>query len=123
MRCNKWWHMIKVSIILVISKNEDRLFPNLGIFCQYIHHFANVPGTVPGRRWMIREIFRSNQPGYSGELATLNVFTELMKHITFGNFYFSFFIAIFIFYRSELVIKWIIAVCNKCFLMNIFFVF
>ena len=57
----------------------------------------------------------------SAAASFFNVFPELVKHITLWNFYFSVFMAILIFYGSKLVIKWIIAVGNKCFLMNIFF--
>src|SRR4030095_3349013 len=69
----------------------------------------------------MRKISRRTKPWNGRQLTALHVFSELVKHISLWNFYFSFFMTIFIRYGSKLVIEGIVAVCNECFLMNILF--
>src|SRR6185503_20236730 len=114
MRRGKGRYMIKVSIVFIIGKNEDGFFPYLGIFCQNIHHFTDIPGTIPGRRWVIGKVLRCYDPRYCRKLTVLHILAELVKNISPGNVGFTRGISISIFQRSKLVIRWVVAIIIEC---------
>src|SRR4030095_3622112 len=70
----------------------------------------------------MRKISRRTKPWNGRQLTALHIFSELVKQISLWNFYFSFFMTIFISDGSKLVEERVVAVCNECFLMNILFV-
>ncbi len=54
-------------------------FQTSGILGQNVHHFGDVPGSVPRRARMIGKFPGSGQPGNRRQLAFVHVFAELIK--------------------------------------------
>ena len=63
MRRGERRNVIEIAVVLIVSKDENRLLPDLGIVCKDIHHLGNVPRAIPCRGGMIGEVLRRAQPG------------------------------------------------------------
>lgn len=62
MRCNKRRDVIKITIIFIISQDENGLFPDFRILGKDIQRFGYIPCPVPCRAGVIRKIFGSRKP-------------------------------------------------------------
>src|SRR6185437_7167619 len=80
-------YVIEVSIVLVVSQDEDRFLPHLRIVSENVHHFRDIPGPKPRCSRMIRVVFRSNQPGHRRQIAVMHIFAELIEDVALGDFY------------------------------------
>src|SRR5665213_3456205 len=65
-RCYEWRYVIKIAVILIISKNENGFLPNLRILRENVHYLRKIPGAKPWGARMVGKRFRRNQPGYGG---------------------------------------------------------
>jgi hypothetical protein len=85
MRRDKRWNMVEVAVVFIVSENENRLFPGLGILSEDVERFGDVPRSVPGRIGMVRELFRRHEPTDRRKIDRFDIAAKLMKEVAFGD--------------------------------------
>src|ERR1051325_1134923 len=112
---NKWRNVIEVTIVLIITKNEDRFPPDGGILREDIQDLTQIPRAIPRCARMIGKIFGRNNPRHRGQLPAPNVSTELMKHIALGHAHLALCFAITIGNGGQFTIVWVGFIRRECF--------
>src|SRR5690349_16939212 len=80
-RRDKGWNVIEKTVVLVITQDENGLFPNLRILRENVENFAQVPRAKPRGAGVIRKSAGSDKPGNRGQPIRIDILSELVQHV------------------------------------------